>query len=88
MMDIEYSAQTVIEHLTAQKYKVTVERDRLIDEKISLIAQRDELLAAAKEYLPYMPSSTAKDGVAASFSAMLRASDNLKDQIAKCEAQS
>ena len=51
-------------------------------------AQRDELLAAAKEYLPYMPQSTAKEGGAASFSAMLKASDKLKDQIAKCEAQS
>lgn len=53
-----------------------------------LVAQRDELLAAIEGYLPYMPSSTAKNGGACGHSENLKASDRLKDAFAKCEVQS
>lgn len=44
-----------------------------------------ELLKAAQGYVPYMPTSTAKEGGANRHSGMLRASDNLKDAITKSE---
>ena len=50
---------------------------------LALIAQRDELLAAMLRYLPFIPSSAAKDGGAASHSENVKAADQFREAIAK-----
>ena len=51
----------------------------------AMTAQRDELLTAMIEYLPYMPKSSARQGGAASHSGMLKAADTFRDAIASAE---
>jgi len=48
-------------------------------------ARFQELLSSAKEYLPYMPISSAKEGGAARHSGMVLASDRLKEAIVNAE---
>jgi hypothetical protein len=48
-------------------------------------ASLQELLSSAKEYLPYMPISSAREGGAARHSGMVIASDRLKATIVDAE---
>jgi hypothetical protein len=54
-------------------------------ENILYKARLQEFLSSAKEYLPYMPISSAREGGAAKHSAMLIASDGLKAAIVNAE---
>ena len=80
--------------------KTQNERDQLrlecitsVGETQSALEQRDtyrelcvELLNAAKDYLPYMPTSSVNEGGANKHVKMLHVSDALKSAITKAEA--
>lgn len=50
-----------------------------------VVAQRDTLLEAMKNYLPFIPNSTAKNGGASSYSEMVKAADKFRDALAEVE---
>jgi hypothetical protein len=74
-MSIEYITQTVIENLTEQKYRVTVERDRLIDDLIAAKAELESLrqYKAEAESQPVFAMAFEKQG--------MRAPDDFEDYL-------